>query len=331
MKLFLNGQTTLSPAIKSKRSGKQQRIVALSRLIMACLGVILSIFLLDKLDLGLIICLVIIVCYSIVFYFNTIFNFTFIPTATLAGLIDILCIFMVCVYSGGFESPFLLAFLFPVVIGATNPSLARLLLLITISVLALLLLGLFVQFDNVTFFCIAFSLIISGMLVYILVYSDFQILSSYVIKDGLTGLYTHQYFYDQLNALVNAPSQSVMFSLIMIDLDDFKRLNDEHGHLEGDRVLKQVAETIKNNVRESDIVARYGGDEFGIILPGVGYELCATIVERLRSSITALEHFNHVSIGSALYPDEAREIYQLVNLADIRMYEEKKESRGYSI
>ncbi|MGS0765327.1 GGDEF domain-containing protein [Syntrophomonas curvata] len=327
MKTILNGKTALSSAINNKRTYKQQRILAFSRLIVACLGVVLSLLLIDRLEKGLIISLALVVCYTSVLFFSKAPNSLSTRPAIFAAIIDTILIFMVCYYSGGLNSPFLLAFLFPVVVCATSPSFPELLLLIAISTLALLLLGITGGFDISTFLCMAITLVASGTLIYILVYNEFQILSSYVIRDGLTGLYTHQYFYDQLNVLVNNTPQPTMFSLIMIDLDDFKRLNDEHGHLEGDRVLKQVADTIKNSVRESDIVARYGGDEFGIILPGVGYELCSTVVERLRSSIIALGHFNHVSIGSALYPDEADEIYQLVDLADIRMYEEKKESR----
>jgi diguanylate cyclase (GGDEF)-like protein len=327
MKTILNGKTALSSAINNKRTYKQQRILAFSRLIIAGLGVILSLLLIDKPDKGLIIALTLAVVYATVLFFSKTPNYLFTRTVIPAAVIDIILIFMVCYYSGGLNSPFILAFLFPVVVCATSTSFPELTLLMLISTLALLLLGINGDFALSPFLCLTITLIFSGLLVYILVDNGFQILSSYVIRDGLTGLYTHQYFYDQLNVLVNNLPHPTMFSLIMIDLDDFKRLNDEHGHLEGDRVLKQVADTIKSSVRESDIIARYGGDEFSIILPGVGYQLCSTIVDRLRSSIIALGYFNHVSIGSALYPDEADEIYQLVDLADIRMYEEKKESR----
>ena len=84
------------------------------------------------------------------------------------------------------------------------------------------------------------------------------------------------------------------FSLVMIDLDEFKKLNDELGHLEGDRILKEVAGLIKQNVRDSDIVARYGGDEFALILPGVGHDLNNTIIERLRTSIIGMGYFTAI-------------------------------------
>lgn len=331
MKTILDGRTALSSAINNQRTYKQQCTLAISRLIVCCLGVILSFLLFDQIEKGLILSLLLALCYSIILFFNRRLNRLFTRYVVLAGVCDAILITMVCYFSGGLNSPFILAFIFPVVVCATCPSLKQLLLLISLSILALLLIGVFHGFVNSIIVCMTIVLIVSGVLVYILVYNDFEILSSYVIKDGLTGLYTHQYFYDQLNILVNNKSQPLLFSLIMIDLDDFKRLNDEYGHLEGDRVLKQVAETIKNNVRDSDIVARYGGDEFSIILPDIGYELCSTVVERLRASIIDLGYFNHVSIGSALYPDEAEEIYQLVDLADTRMYNEKKESREYNI
>jgi diguanylate cyclase (GGDEF)-like protein len=328
MNLFFRKQIRLNPAIKNKRLNRQQCMIALLRLILAYLGVILSFLLLDNQSIGLLICLIIIASYGTLLFLNKTFSLYFTLNPILATIIDIILIFTLCYYSGGLNSPFLMAFLFPVLACAINPSFFKLLLPVIVSIVAILVLGLTGKFDSTMFCCITLTIIISGMMVYILVYNDIRILSSYVVQDGLTSLYTHQYFFDQLKILIEEQREPVMFSLIMIDLDDFKRLNDKYGHLEGDRVLKQVAQTIKANVRESDIVARYGGDEFGIILPGIGYELCSTIVERLRAAIVELGYFDHVSIGTALYPDEADELYELVNLADVRMYQEKRECRA---
>jgi diguanylate cyclase (GGDEF)-like protein len=74
-------------------------------------------------------------------------------------------------------------------------------------------------------------------------------------------------------------------------------------------------------------MARYGGDEFAIILPGMGYERCRSVVDRLSKSIVELGYFDHVSIGAALYPEEATTAEELVNLADTRMYRDKHRSK----
>lgn len=329
MKVSGRGQIVLSPTIKKRCSYKQQCILTFTRLIFVYAGFLLSIFLLDEKIPGLLICFAIGACYATILFISK--SLKSLLTLNITSILDVILIFLVCYFSGGLNSPFLPAFLLPIVVSATRPCFIDLLRIIIVSALALLLLGITGGFNSPIFFGITITITIVGLLIYTLVYSDFQIISSYAVKDGLTGLYTHQYFYDQLNAFINDTSQPILFSLIMIDLDDFKHLNDDYGHLHGDQVLKQVAHAITTHTRDSDIIARYGGDEFAIILPGVGYKLCRAIVERLRSSIIALGYFDHVSIGAALYPDEANGIYELVDLADSRMYECKKESRRFSV
>lgn len=232
-------------------------------------------------------------------------------------------IFFLCYYSGGSESPYLMAFMLPVLVSAIAPSFLRMLLVMLLSLGAMALLGLLTGYDTVILVD-AVYIVFAGLLVNVLINSDFRILANYAVRDGLTLLYTHQYFYDKLSNLLEKASEENGVNLIMIDLDDFKLVNDEHGHLHGDRVLRKVADTIRANVRDTDIVARYGGDEFAIILPGVDPDLCNSIIERLREAIINLGYFPHVSMGCARYPDEATEIYQLVDLADQRMYAEKR-------
>ncbi|MCP4295915.1 MAG: diguanylate cyclase, partial [Proteobacteria bacterium] len=109
-------------------------------------------------------------------------------------------------------------------------------------------------------------------------------------KDGLTGLYNHRYFQDLMdNELSRSRRYKKPFSLIMLDLDHFKKINDEYGHPVGDVVLKEVSKAINNTIRDSDIAARYGGEEFAVVLPETELRGAAMVAERLRKAIEQLE------------------------------------------
>ena len=240
---------------------------------------------------------------------------------------DEILIFVACFYSGGLHSPYIFTLYLPLLVHAVAPLSFRLLVVALVTITNLLLITVTGIPDWSQFVHLMASLLLGAVFINILVYNDLRILSAYAIHDGLTGLYSYQYFWDHLRSMMEPDNPVETFSLIMIDLDDFKRLNDEHGHLEGDRVLREIADTIKANVRDSDLVARYGGDEFAIILPGMGYERCRSVVDRLSEAIVELGYFDHVSIGAALYPEEANTAEELVNLADTRMYREKHRSK----
>ena len=109
-------------------------------------------------------------------------------------------------------------------------------------------------------------------------------------KDGLTNLYNHRYFQDLMDRELNrAIRYKRPISLIMLDLDHFKKINDKYGHPVGDLVLKEVSKTIKITVRDSDIAARYGGEEFAIVLPETELKGAAMAAERLRKAVEQLE------------------------------------------
>lgn len=109
------------------------------------------------------------------------------------------------------------------------------------------------------------------------------------IRDGLTGLLNHREFFRRLGEeLARADRAAVCLSMLMIDLDHFKIVNDTHGHLAGDALLTETARMIERSVREGDVVARYAGDEFGVILPVADAEQAAGIAERIRRGAAEL-------------------------------------------
>lgn len=109
-------------------------------------------------------------------------------------------------------------------------------------------------------------------------------------KDTLTGLYSRRYLDEQLPGLVKSHRRNqAALSLLIIDLDHFKAINDEYGHLVGDEVLWRVAEAVRATVRSADSAVRYGGEEFCVILPGTGRAEAARVGERIRQAISRLD------------------------------------------
>ena len=155
---------------------------------------------------------------------------------------------------------------------------------------------------------------------------------SYV--DQLTELYNYRYFETVIDQVCREADRSgSSLALLVIDLDHFKRINDIYGHLVGNEVLKQVAHVIKEGVREGDIVCRYGGEEFTVILPNATIDVALQIAERLRGFIaespivlppngkmTVLPIHVTASLGAAIYPDMADSALSLLRHADRAMY-----------
>ncbi|NWF94484.1 MAG: diguanylate cyclase [Syntrophaceae bacterium] len=142
------------------------------------------------------------------------------------------------------------------------------------------------------------------------------------ITDDLTGLYNHRHFFKTLEAeLVRMKRQKTSLSLLMFDLDHFKRYNDVYGHLEGDRVLKKVGEIVRNSIRHNvDSGYRYGGDEFTALLIGATLDQALAIAERIRSSIEQVGFQDiTVSVGLAEYRENFS-LERFVKSADDAMY-----------
>ena len=142
------------------------------------------------------------------------------------------------------------------------------------------------------------------------------------ITDDLTGLYNYRHFFKTLESeLVRLKRQNTSLSLLMFDLDNFKRYNDSCGHLEGDRVLKKIGEIIKHSIRNNvDSGYRYGGDEFAALLIGASVDQALTIADRIRSSIEDSGFKNiTVSVGLAEFQDNF-DLERFVKSADDAMY-----------
>ena len=142
------------------------------------------------------------------------------------------------------------------------------------------------------------------------------------ITDDLTGLYNHRLFFKTLEAeLTRLKRQKTSLSLLMFDLDNFKRYNDLYGHLEGDKVLKSIGEIVKHSIRYNvDSGYRYGGDEFTVLLIGASVDQALAISERIRSSIEQAEFQTiTVSIGLTEYRDHF-DLEGFVKSADDAMY-----------
>ncbi|HPS19489.1 MAG TPA: GGDEF domain-containing protein [Candidatus Omnitrophota bacterium] len=156
------------------------------------------------------------------------------------------------------------------------------------------------------------------------------------IIDGLTGIYLRRYLIDRLEEEVDrARRLNLTFSVGMIDIDHFKKINDTYGHLVGDAVLKEIAERLKLSVREVDMVARYGGEEFCVVLPETTSDLARTVAERLRKSVESgvVKAFDEkikvsVSIGVATYPADGNSASVLIDSADNALYRAKRKGRN---
>jgi diguanylate cyclase (GGDEF)-like protein len=155
------------------------------------------------------------------------------------------------------------------------------------------------------------------------------------LTDGLTGLYNHRHFQERLDhEMERAQRHNQHLSLLLLDIDHFKKLNDTCGHPFGDVVLKGVSRELVRVVRSIDFVARYGGEEFAIILPGTARKGCGNMAERVLKAVRALD-FEHerrpyrvtISVGSAVFPEDGESKGDLVRHADQSLYLAKESGR----
>ena len=161
----------------------------------------------------------------------------------------------------------------------------------------------------------------------------FQAVKEQAITDGMTGLYNRRYFEEYIKKeAIRAMRQNQKFTVVGLDLDHLKQINDTYGHNYGDIAIKAIAEVLKSNARSIDIAARMGGEEFNLILPGVDIEGGCIAAERIRKAIESveLEKIGRItaSLGVATYPDQSDDIQELLELTDQAMYESKRNGRN---
>lgn len=167
--------------------------------------------------------------------------------------------------------------------------------------------------------------------------NEIKLLKQQVVRDGMTHLINHQHFMNLLSREVSrAERYKHSLSLIMADIDLFKVINDDFGHLVGDRVIKAAAGCLQQEIRESDHVARYGGEEFAIILPDTPIPNAYIVAERIRKTIDSLRikhgdsliHFT-MSFGIAAFQaGEGTASDELIKRADSALYQAKKQGRN---
>ena len=157
-------------------------------------------------------------------------------------------------------------------------------------------------------------------------------------RDGLTGLYNHRYFRNAFDIEIHRAGRSQgRFSLIFMDIDHFKQYNDTNGHPAGDALLKTLGEIFRKGSRASDLVCRYGGEEFVIIVPDAGTDRAILFAEALRAMVE--EHpFPHrgsqplgrisLSAGVASFPEHGTDATSLIDCADRALYEAKRSGRN---
>ncbi|MDO5437571.1 MAG: diguanylate cyclase, partial [bacterium] len=175
---------------------------------------------------------------------------------------------------------------------------------------------------------------------YIVTSRDYEHTYKLAVTDGLTDMYNHRYFQEQMKLNIeNAKRYNTPFSLIMVDIDFFKKFNDKYGHQSGDAVLRQVAQTIKKNIRSTDIPCRYGGEEMSVILTNTKKEDAALVAQKICEAVRNREFelatgdWTHVtiSLGVATMPYDGEDVQQLIEYADKCLYIAKENGRNQVI
>jgi diguanylate cyclase (GGDEF)-like protein len=183
-----------------------------------------------------------------------------------------------------------------------------------------------------------FILFIASLLTGIVIYRSFiaskkrnQELRYLATHDPLTSSYNRRYLFDCLNTIFADPLTDIKCSLIMIDIDYFKVINDTHGHIMGDKVLCNVADILRKTVASEDVVARFGGEEFSIILPTSTLEEALKVAEKIRKTLENHQEDNisvTCSLGVSCITEHTKTPSQLIEQADVALFKSKSLGRN---
>jgi diguanylate cyclase (GGDEF)-like protein len=158
------------------------------------------------------------------------------------------------------------------------------------------------------------------------------------LRDGLTGAYNRAFLAEYMpKAIATATRRGAHIAVIMADLDHFKRINDNHGHVVGDHAIVAFTRCLQHQTRTADVVARYGGEEFTIVLPDISIDAVTATAERIRSAVEAIrvtvggQDYGAIltaSFGVAMFPTDSSDPQELVSLADTALYRAKRQGRN---
>ncbi len=270
---------------------------------------------------------------------------------------DFMVLFLYVIFSGGFESPVLVLFIFYILVSTfvihhKKALLYTIATVILITAIFFLDQGLVVSSSKlanlVTFdILLVFSFLISSFLSSnmkeneILLQRLFNQTRELSITDGLTLLYNQTYFFERLQQEIQQSKRyKYQLSVIILDVDDFKKYNDANGHIYGSKALKQIGSIMKKMFRSSDILAKYGGDEFVVMLPHTDKVGAFLAADRLRE-IVEQESFGGeeslprgkitLSLGVTSFPDFGDSVEEVLSYADKALYHAKKLGRNRTI
>lgn len=162
---------------------------------------------------------------------------------------------------------------------------------------------------------------------------ELRMLKEAAYRDPVTGLRNRRYFEErlteELGRLARHPDREG--ALLLVDVDDFKTINDGHGHLAGDQVLREVAELLGQTLRLEDVCCRFGGDEFAVVLPEASAVGADRVVVRLLAAVAGRNAHEpievHLAVGMASWPEHGRDALSLLAEADRSMYRRKREGK----
>jgi len=263
--------------------------------------------------------------YALALYLITKLNDRWHLLLSVAPLLDIALISSFVYYSERYRDVFSLLYIFPIIAAAFGKR--------TFSSYAAALLSgtfcLFIFYIKNQFLLPVFAKIVIFLILAFftrfLVHHINQTYFQQANQDTLTKIYNRRFFNYFVNKLMSGKTP---FSLILLDIDNFKQLNDTQGHHHGDYVLKIIAGILRECTRSYDVVARYGGDEFAVILPNSSKEISRDIAERIRSRVITTQKLMaypniSISIGIASFPQDAGSGEEVMQKADEALYQAK--------